>query len=158
MEWNLKKWKHNTFPQIFSLDIWSKFIFTTKSPWRQQRPDVTLSSLFSLSWQEEVARLAALQPQVDLLEKRLNELREEKEGEEDPSAFLDADISAFKEHYHKVLEDLRARERQLQLGERGDADSLQKPNPSNYFSAERKARPLHCSSWPSLSFRCPQFN
>lgn len=71
-------------------------------------------------WQEEVARLAALQPQVDLLEKRLNELRGEKEGEEDPSAFLDADISAFKEHYHKVLEDLRARERQLQLGEGRD--------------------------------------
>lgn len=73
----------------------------------------------TLSWQEEVARLALLQPQVDLLEKRLNELKEEKEGEEDPSAFLDADINAFKEHYHKVLADLRARERQLQLGERG---------------------------------------
>lgn len=69
-------------------------------------------------WQEEVARLAALQPQVDLLEKRLNELKGEKDGEEDPSAFLDADINAFKEHYRKVLEDLRARERQLQLGER----------------------------------------
>nr|XP_046237962.1 dystrophin isoform X12 [Scatophagus argus] len=65
--------------------------------------------------QEEVARLAALQPQVDLLERRLNELKEEKEGEEDPSVFLDADINAFKEHYHKVLEDLRARQRQLQL-------------------------------------------
>uniref|UniRef100_A0A7N6BWN2 Dystrophin n=1 Tax=Anabas testudineus TaxID=64144 RepID=A0A7N6BWN2_ANATE len=64
---------------------------------------------------EEVARLASLQPQVDLLEKQLKELKEEKEGEEDPSAFLDADISAFKEHYQKVLEDLRARERQLQL-------------------------------------------
>ncbi|XP_026157166.1 dystrophin isoform X2 [Mastacembelus armatus] len=64
---------------------------------------------------EEVARLASLQPQVDLLEKRLKELKEEKEGEEDPSAFLDADISALKEHYQKVLEDLRARERQLQL-------------------------------------------
>ncbi|XP_051284309.1 dystrophin isoform X4 [Dicentrarchus labrax] len=63
---------------------------------------------------EEVARLAALEPQVELLEKRLNELKEEKEGEE-PSSFLDADINAFKEHYHKVLEDLRARERQLQL-------------------------------------------
>lgn len=73
-------------------------------------------SFFS-PWQEEVARLAALQPQVDLLEKRLNELRGGKEGEEDPSAFLDADISAFKERYHAVLEDLRARERQLQLGE-----------------------------------------
>ncbi|XP_044044298.1 dystrophin isoform X10 [Siniperca chuatsi] len=65
--------------------------------------------------QEEVARLASLQPQVDLLEKRLKELKEEKEVEEDPSAFLDADINAFKEHYHKVLEDLRARESQLQL-------------------------------------------
>lgn len=65
-----------------------------------------------------MARLASLQPQVDLLEKQLKELKEEKEGEEDPSAFLDADISAFKEHYQKVLEDLRARERQLQLGRR----------------------------------------
>ncbi|XP_037829862.1 dystrophin isoform X1 [Kryptolebias marmoratus] len=64
---------------------------------------------------EEIARLFSLQPQVDLLERRLNELKEEKEGDEDPSVFLDADITAFKEHYHKVLEDLRARERQLQL-------------------------------------------
>ncbi|XP_069376703.1 dystrophin isoform X15 [Paralichthys olivaceus] len=64
---------------------------------------------------EEVARLASLQPQVDLLEKQLKELKEEKEGEEDPSVFLDADISAFKEHYQEVLENLRARERQLQL-------------------------------------------
>lgn len=65
-----------------------------------------------------MARLVALQPQVDLLEKRLNELKGEKRCEEDPSAFLDADITAFKEHYSKVLEDLRTRERQLQLGER----------------------------------------
>ncbi|XP_034461285.1 dystrophin isoform X5 [Hippoglossus hippoglossus] len=64
---------------------------------------------------EEVARLASLQPQVDLLEKQLRELKEEKEGEEDPSVFLDADISAFNEHYQEVLENLRARERQLQL-------------------------------------------
>lgn len=63
---------------------------------------------------EEITRLASLQPQVELLETRLKELKEEKEGEEEP-AFLDADISAFKEHYKKVLEDLRARERQLQL-------------------------------------------
>lgn len=68
-----------------------------------------------------MARLAALQPQVELLEKSLNELKEEKEGDDEPSAFLDADISAFKEHYHQVLEDLRARERQLQLGEREEA-------------------------------------
>ncbi|XP_077439439.1 dystrophin isoform X3 [Vanacampus margaritifer] len=64
---------------------------------------------------EEVARLASLQPQVDLLDKRLKELKAEKDGEEDASAFLDADITVFKEHYHKILEDLRARERQLQL-------------------------------------------
>lgn len=63
-----------------------------------------------------MARLVALQPQVDLLEKRLSDLKGEKRCEEDPAAFLDADINAFKEHYSQVLEDLRARERQLQLG------------------------------------------
>uniref|UniRef100_A0A3P8NXL4 Dystrophin n=1 Tax=Astatotilapia calliptera TaxID=8154 RepID=A0A3P8NXL4_ASTCA len=47
----------------------------------------------------------------------LKELKEEKEGDEDPAAFLDVDLNAFKEHYHKVLEDLRAREKHLQLGE-----------------------------------------
>lgn len=89
-------------------------------------------------FQEEVARLAALQPQVDLLEKGLNELKGEKEGEEDPSAFLDADIDAFKEHYHKVLEDLRARERQLQLGERRWV-TVEKLNPSGLlFCAEKE--------------------
>lgn len=67
-------------------------------------------------YQEEVSRLAALQPQVELLDRQLDELKGEKEGDEDSPAFLDADIDAFKEHYHKVLEDLRARERQLQLG------------------------------------------
>uniref|UniRef100_A0A4W6EUE2 Dystrophin n=1 Tax=Lates calcarifer TaxID=8187 RepID=A0A4W6EUE2_LATCA len=63
----------------------------------------------------EVARLASLQPQVELLGKQLKELKEEKEGEEEASAFLDADITAFTERYQKVLENLRARERQLQL-------------------------------------------
>ena len=65
-----------------------------------------------------MARLSSLQPQVVLLEKHLRELKEEKEGDEESSGFLDADIDAFKEHYFKVLEDLRARERQLQRGER----------------------------------------
>lgn len=64
-----------------------------------------------------MARLASLQPQVELLDKRLKELKREKDGEEDASAFLDTDITVFKEHYRKVLEDLRARERQLQLSE-----------------------------------------
>ncbi|XP_035768824.1 dystrophin-like [Neolamprologus brichardi] len=64
---------------------------------------------------EEVARLSSLQPQVTLLDKRLKELKEEKDGDEDPATFLDVDLDAFKEHYHKVLEDLRAREKHLQL-------------------------------------------
>lgn len=76
------------------------------------------SAFFSALFQEEVSRLAALQPQVELLERRLDELKAEKEGDQDSPAFLDADIDAFKEHYHEVLEDLRARERQLQLGTR----------------------------------------
>lgn len=76
------------------------------------------SAFFSALLQEEVSRLAALQPQVELLERQLDELKAEKEGDKDSPAFLDADIDAFKEHYHKVLEDLRARERQLQLGRR----------------------------------------
>ncbi|KAK7166628.1 hypothetical protein R3I93_006395 [Phoxinus phoxinus] len=60
---------------------------------------------------DEIARLSALQPQVDKLHEQLQELRQK---EETPVLF-DADISAFQEHYHQVLEDLRARERQLVL-------------------------------------------
>ncbi|ROL45472.1 Dystrophin, partial [Anabarilius grahami] len=60
---------------------------------------------------DEIARLSTLQPQVDKLHEQLQELRQK---EETPVLF-DADISAFQEHYHKVLEDLRARERQLVL-------------------------------------------
>lgn len=63
--------------------------------------------------QDEIARLSALQPQVDKLHEQLQELRQK---EETPVLF-DADISAYQEHYHQVLEDLRARERQLVLGE-----------------------------------------
>lgn len=108
MEWNFK------IKTILFLEIF----FLIGRLLGNSRTDVTLLfPLFSYG-QEEVARLASLQPQVDLLEKRLQELKEEKEGEEEPPAFLDADIDAFEEHYRKVLEDLRARERQLQLGER----------------------------------------
>ncbi|XP_016387170.1 dystrophin-like [Sinocyclocheilus rhinocerous] len=60
---------------------------------------------------DEIARLSALQPQVDKLHEQLQELQQK---EETPVLF-DADISAFQEHYHHVLEDLRARERQLVL-------------------------------------------
>uniref|UniRef100_A0A672MV80 Dystrophin n=1 Tax=Sinocyclocheilus grahami TaxID=75366 RepID=A0A672MV80_SINGR len=58
---------------------------------------------------DEIARLSILQPQVDKLHEQLQELQQK---EETPVLF-DADISAFQEHYHHVLEDLRARERQL---------------------------------------------
>ncbi|XP_057187046.1 dystrophin [Triplophysa rosa] len=60
---------------------------------------------------DEIARLSALQPQVEKLHEQLQDLRQK---EETPVLF-DADISAFQEHYHQVLEDLRARERQLVL-------------------------------------------
>ncbi|XP_043091945.1 dystrophin isoform X2 [Puntigrus tetrazona] len=60
---------------------------------------------------DEIARLSSLQPQVDKLHEQLEELQQK---EETPVLF-DADISAFQEHYHHVLEDLRARERQLVL-------------------------------------------
>uniref|UniRef100_A0A8C1MTS8 Dystrophin n=1 Tax=Cyprinus carpio TaxID=7962 RepID=A0A8C1MTS8_CYPCA len=60
---------------------------------------------------DEIARLSVLQPQVDKLHEQLQELQQK---EETPVLF-DADISAFQEHYQHVLEDLRARERQLVL-------------------------------------------
>ncbi|KTG03718.1 hypothetical protein cypCar_00040653, partial [Cyprinus carpio] len=66
--------------------------------------------LYYLS-QDEIARLSVLQPQVDKLHEQLQELQQK---EETPVLF-DADISAFQEHYQHVLEDLRARERQLVL-------------------------------------------
>ncbi|KAI4901901.1 hypothetical protein NFI96_022255 [Prochilodus magdalenae] len=61
---------------------------------------------------DEIARLSAHQPQVGQLHTQLQELREK---EETPVLF-DADITAFQEHYHQVLADLKAREKQLVLG------------------------------------------
>lgn len=94
----------------------------------------------------------ALQPQVDLLEKRLKELKGEKRCEDDPSAFLDADIDAFKERYAKVLEDLRARERQLQLGRRITTKPvrffllrLHPPSPSHHSLTEKLRYSLQSS-------------
>ncbi|TRZ02504.1 hypothetical protein DNTS_000081 [Danionella cerebrum] len=60
---------------------------------------------------DEISRLSALQPQVNKLQEQLEELRQK---EETPVLF-EADISAFQEHYVQVLEDLKARERQLVL-------------------------------------------
>uniref|UniRef100_A0A8B9K382 Dystrophin n=1 Tax=Astyanax mexicanus TaxID=7994 RepID=A0A8B9K382_ASTMX len=61
---------------------------------------------------DEIARMSALQPQVGKLHEQLQELQEK---EETPVLF-DADITALQEHYHKVLADLKAREKQLVLG------------------------------------------
>lgn len=107
MRWIVKENLSPSAPQFFLNPI---------SPINSANNVTHVSHLSSALPQEEVSRLAALQPQVELLERRLDELKGEKEGDEDSAAFLDADIDAFKEHYHKVLEDLRARERQLQLG------------------------------------------
>ncbi|XP_022530476.2 dystrophin isoform X3 [Astyanax mexicanus] len=60
---------------------------------------------------DEIARMSALQPQVGKLHEQLQELQEK---EETPVLF-DADITALQEHYHKVLADLKAREKQLVL-------------------------------------------
>uniref|UniRef100_A0A6Q2ZJU0 Dystrophin n=1 Tax=Esox lucius TaxID=8010 RepID=A0A6Q2ZJU0_ESOLU len=60
---------------------------------------------------EELARLSSLEPQVSVLRRQLKELREQ----ENAPVFFDADIADFTEHYQQVLEDLRARERQLVL-------------------------------------------
>ena len=58
-----------------------------------------------------------MQPHVEVLGDRLRELQEFKESEEDPSTLQDADVASLKDHYDTVLEELRARERSLQLGE-----------------------------------------
>lgn len=122
----LLSWSHFSLGFLFI----NKCILNRTCTRQTELDNVCLRADFSVLWcdhlthrcrQEEITRLASLQPQVELLETRLKELKEEKEGEEEP-AFLDADISAFKEHYKKVLEDLRARERQLQLGETGRID------------------------------------
>ncbi|KAJ8256206.1 hypothetical protein COCON_G00200700 [Conger conger] len=59
---------------------------------------------------DELGRLSALQPQVERLKEQVNELREKEEA---APVVLDADITAFTQHYREVLAELRARERQL---------------------------------------------
>ena len=51
---------------------------------------------------------------MEKLKDQVNELREK---EEEAPVVLDADITAFTEHYREVLAELRARERQLLQGE-----------------------------------------
>lgn len=64
-------------------------------------------------FQDEIARVTVLEPDVEHLHEQLQDLREK---EETPMVF-DADIAAFQERYQKILAELRAREKQLVLGE-----------------------------------------
>ncbi|XP_066562465.1 dystrophin isoform X5 [Amia ocellicauda] len=60
---------------------------------------------------DEVSHLSALQPQVEKLKEQVKELKEQEEA----PMFLDADITAFTDHYNQVLADLQAREQQLKI-------------------------------------------
>uniref|UniRef100_A0A8K9XSP2 Dystrophin n=1 Tax=Oncorhynchus mykiss TaxID=8022 RepID=A0A8K9XSP2_ONCMY len=59
---------------------------------------------------EEIARFSSLEPQVNLLKEKLKALREK----ENAPVFFDADITDFTQHHQQVLDELQARERQLE--------------------------------------------
>ncbi|KAI5619629.1 dystrophin isoform X7 [Silurus asotus] len=80
---------------------------------------------------DEIARLSVLEPEVDHLPEKLQELKENEETQGLP----DADIVAFQDHYQNVLADLKAREKQLVLGV---ASSLHTPT--------LPTKPLHNTS------------
>lgn len=54
-----------------------------------------------------------LEPEVAHLHEQLLELKEKEETQ----VLFDADIAAFQDHYQNILADLKAREKQLVLGE-----------------------------------------
>uniref|UniRef100_A0AAZ3R2F2 ZZ-type domain-containing protein n=1 Tax=Oncorhynchus tshawytscha TaxID=74940 RepID=A0AAZ3R2F2_ONCTS len=58
----------------------------------------------------EIARFSSLEPQVNLLKEKLKALREK----ENAPVFFDADITDFTQHHQQVLDELQARERQLE--------------------------------------------
>lgn len=62
--------------------------------------------------QDEIARLSVLEPEVENLHEKHQELREKEETQ-----VVFADIAAFQDHYQNVLADLKTREKQLVLGE-----------------------------------------
>ena len=65
-------------------------------------------------WQDEIARLTALEPSLGQLENQLAELKGTGMSEE--PVFFDTDVPSLTEHFYEVLEELRKRERQLILG------------------------------------------
>lgn len=68
----------------------------------------------SSCFQDEIARLSVVEPEVKQLHEQLLELKEKEETQ----VLFDADIAAFQDHYQDVLADLKAREKQLVLGEK----------------------------------------
>uniref|UniRef100_A0AAY4E7K9 Dystrophin n=1 Tax=Denticeps clupeoides TaxID=299321 RepID=A0AAY4E7K9_9TELE len=61
---------------------------------------------------DEITRLLVFEPSLVQLEKQLAELKGVEPEEE--SALFDTDIPALSQHYYQVLEELRAREKQLE--------------------------------------------
>ncbi|KAJ8253066.1 hypothetical protein GJAV_G00208740 [Gymnothorax javanicus] len=98
---------YNQFQQL------EQAVLTAENWLKVQQPpacDLELLRVQLERCRDELARLSALQPQVEQLKDQVKELREK---EEEAPVVLDADITAFTEHYKEVLADLRARERQL---------------------------------------------
>nr|XP_005995015.2 PREDICTED: dystrophin isoform X4 [Latimeria chalumnae] len=88
-------------------------VITAESWLKTQQPPATDPVIVKTQLEkckDEVARLSVLQPQIEELKVQSKTL---KEKEEVPM-FLDADITAFSNHYTQVLDDLQTREKQLQ--------------------------------------------
>ncbi|KAL2102193.1 hypothetical protein ACEWY4_001361 [Coilia grayii] len=63
---------------------------------------------------DEIARLTVLEPTLGQLESQLAELKDAGMPTDHP-AFFDTDVPSLTEHYYKVLDELRKREKQLIL-------------------------------------------
>ncbi|XP_061855869.1 dystrophin isoform X8 [Colius striatus] len=59
---------------------------------------------------DEIIRMSTLQPQIERLKAQSQALKEKEQG----PVFLDADLTAFTNHFKQILADMHAREKQLQ--------------------------------------------
>nr|XP_013817322.1 PREDICTED: dystrophin isoform X6 [Apteryx mantelli mantelli] len=59
---------------------------------------------------DEIIRLSTLQPQIEQLKAQSQALKEREQG----PMFLDADLAAFINHFKQILDEMHAREKQLQ--------------------------------------------
>ncbi|XP_028837014.1 dystrophin isoform X3 [Denticeps clupeoides] len=78
-----------------------------------ERCRVTPAHVYVRMLMDEITRLLVFEPSLVQLEKQLAELKGVEPEEE--SALFDTDIPALSQHYYQVLEELRAREKQLVL-------------------------------------------